>query len=209
MTKRRFGRVRQLPSGRWQARYPGPDGVDRPAPDTFETKTDADIWLTLKEAEIRQGDWIDPDAGKVRFGDYADAWVNDHVLKPRTEELYRGLLKNHLKPAFAITCLADLRSSVSVRAASSSALSGGSDGQVTLRPCRDLIAETIVRLASASPSPERIAARTSSSIPSAPSTPDLSARRAAQYNPALRLPVSRRSTNPASRSSVVSSPDMR
>ena len=30
------------PSGRWQARYPGPDGIDRPAPDTFATKTDAD-----------------------------------------------------------------------------------------------------------------------------------------------------------------------
>ncbi len=26
MGKRRFGRVRELPSGRWQARYPGPDG---------------------------------------------------------------------------------------------------------------------------------------------------------------------------------------
>ena len=30
MTKRRFGRVRKLPSGRFQARYPGPDGIDRP-----------------------------------------------------------------------------------------------------------------------------------------------------------------------------------
>ncbi len=34
------------------------------------------------------------------FGDYADTWINDHVLKPRTKELYRALLKNHLKPAF-------------------------------------------------------------------------------------------------------------
>ena len=24
--RRRFGTVRRLPSGRWQARYPGPDG---------------------------------------------------------------------------------------------------------------------------------------------------------------------------------------
>ena len=61
--KRRFGRVRQLASGRWQARYTGPDGIDRPAPETFATKTDAEVWLTLKEAEIRNGDWINPDDG--------------------------------------------------------------------------------------------------------------------------------------------------
>jgi len=41
--KRRFGRVRQLPSGRWQARYAGPDGIDRSAPETFATKTDAEV----------------------------------------------------------------------------------------------------------------------------------------------------------------------
>jgi integrase len=109
MARRRFGRIRRLPSGHWQARYQGPDGVDRAAPDTFRTKTDAEVWLTLKEAEIRRGDWIDPDAGKVRFGDYADNWVNDSVLKPRTEELYRGLLKNHLKPTFANLYLSDIR----------------------------------------------------------------------------------------------------
>ena len=96
----RLGAVRRLPSGRYQARYPGPDGVDRPAPQTFTGRTDANVWLTMKEAEIRRADWIDPDAGKILFGDYADSWIGDHLLKPRTEELYRGLLKNHLKPTF-------------------------------------------------------------------------------------------------------------
>jgi integrase len=109
MAKRRFGRVRKLPSGRYQARYPGPDGLDRPAPETFASKTSAEVWLTLKEAEIRSGDWIDPEAGKVKFGDYADTWLRDHVLKPRTEELYRGLLKNHLKPAFGNVDLGDIK----------------------------------------------------------------------------------------------------
>src|SRR5215467_14209710 len=63
--RRRFGAVRRLPSGRFQARYPGPDGVLRPADDTFDTKTEAEVWLTRKEAEIIDGDWIDPDAGAV------------------------------------------------------------------------------------------------------------------------------------------------
>jgi hypothetical protein len=66
--KRRFGRVRRLPSGRYQARYSGPDGIDRPAQGTFAAKGEAEVWLTLKEAEILRGDWMDPDAGKVAFG---------------------------------------------------------------------------------------------------------------------------------------------
>ena len=54
--RRRFGLVRKLPSGRYQARYPGPDGIVRPADDTFGTKTEAENWLTLKEAEILEGE---------------------------------------------------------------------------------------------------------------------------------------------------------
>jgi integrase len=106
--KRRFGRIRRLPSGRYQARYPGPDGIDRPAPDTFANKTDAGVWLTLKEAEIRQGDWIDPDAGNVKFGAYSEQWMKDRILKTRTRGLYDGLLRNHLLPTFANVALADI-----------------------------------------------------------------------------------------------------
>ena len=109
--KRRFGRVRRLPSGRYQARYQGTDGIDRPAPETFATKGEAEVWLTLKEAEILRGDWMDPDAGRVPFGKYAARWIDDQVLKLRTEELYRGLLNNHLSPAFGNVDLRDIRES--------------------------------------------------------------------------------------------------
>lgn len=107
--KRRFGRVRKLPSGRFQARYPGPDGLDRPAPHTFATKRDAEQWLVLKEAEIARGEWIDPNAGKVPFDVYAKQWIDDRVLKPRSEGLYRSLLRNHLSPTFGNYDLADIR----------------------------------------------------------------------------------------------------
>ena len=53
-SRRRFGRVRRLRSGRYQVRYRGPDGVDRPAPSTFATKTDAERWLARIEVEIRR-----------------------------------------------------------------------------------------------------------------------------------------------------------
>lgn len=54
--RRRFGAVRQLASGQWQARYLGPDGLMRPADRTFPAKTDAEVWLIRKEAEILNGE---------------------------------------------------------------------------------------------------------------------------------------------------------
>ncbi|MEV1052117.1 tyrosine-type recombinase/integrase [Streptomyces sp. NPDC049887] len=98
--RRAFGAVRKLPSGRYQARYPGPDGVMRPAPDTFATVRDADDWLAEKRTEIRRGDWQDPDAGAVDFAEYALLWVKERRLSPTTDELYRRLLRLHVLPAF-------------------------------------------------------------------------------------------------------------
>jgi hypothetical protein len=68
-----FGTLRQLPSGRWQARYRGPDGLLRAAPGTFTRKTDGARWLAMTEAELLAGIWIDPDAGRVPFTDCATA----------------------------------------------------------------------------------------------------------------------------------------
>lgn len=108
--KRRFGRIRQLPSGRWQARYPGPDGIDRPAPETFATRTDAEIWLTKKEAEILAGEWINPDAGKIPFEEYGRAWIEERPnLRPRTVELYGYLLRVHLLPTFGDKALNEIK----------------------------------------------------------------------------------------------------
>lgn len=110
MTKRRFGRVRRLPSGRFQARYHGPDGVDRPAPETFATKGDAEAWLVRTEASIIDDDWINPDEGKIPFGEYARDWIEHRPeLRPKTVELYRYLLRRHLNPTFEAKAIADIK----------------------------------------------------------------------------------------------------
>jgi integrase len=109
-SKRRFGRVRELPSGRWQARYKGPDGIDRPAPHTFESKTSAERWLTVTEADVLKGDWTDPDAGRILFGQYAQDWIAERpALRFKTIKLYRYLLRCHLDPAFEARALADIK----------------------------------------------------------------------------------------------------
>lgn len=98
---RRFGNVRRLPSGRYQARYLGPDGRMRSHPETFERKSDAERLLALIEAQMIQGDWTDPQGAKIKFQDYAEAWVAQRVgLRPRTADLYRWLLGKHITPHF-------------------------------------------------------------------------------------------------------------
>ncbi|WP_165984074.1 site-specific integrase [Streptomyces sp. YIM 98790] len=106
--RREFGTVRQLPSGRWQARYWAPDGSRRRAPETFATKTDAQTWLTLTKADIERNHWVDPDAGAVNFEKYALRWVDERGLAATTDELYRRLLRLHILPAFGTANLDEI-----------------------------------------------------------------------------------------------------
>ncbi|MEV6109883.1 tyrosine-type recombinase/integrase [Streptomyces sp. NPDC051940] len=106
--KRQFGSIRKMPSGRYQARYLAPDARMRPAPKTFPTKKEADEWLAEQQSEIRRGDWIDPELGKVHFGPYALKWIKERGLSPRTADLYRSLLKHHLDPTFGAVAVADI-----------------------------------------------------------------------------------------------------
>ncbi|MDX3430314.1 tyrosine-type recombinase/integrase [Streptomyces sp. ME01-18a] len=105
--RRRFGSVRKLPSGRFQARYPGPDGLMRSAPETFPTQTDGDRWLVRKEAEILDGRWKNPD-DKVLFGVYADAWFKEHDYAATTRERNGSALRLHVLPTFANVVLSEI-----------------------------------------------------------------------------------------------------
>ena len=98
--RREFGTVRKLASGRWQARYLGPDGQRYTAPETFETKSDAQDWLNLVRADIERNVWRDPDAGAVNFDKYALRWMQERGLAPTTVDRYDGLLRLHLLPTF-------------------------------------------------------------------------------------------------------------
>ncbi|MFI5558967.1 tyrosine-type recombinase/integrase [Amycolatopsis japonica] len=106
--RRDWGRIRQLKSGRWQARYPGPDGVLRPAPETFETRKAAAGWLAEKQTEIDKEDWVDPDAGKVPFIAYASKWVAERKLSETTRERYEVIVRKHFT-AFTEKKVADIK----------------------------------------------------------------------------------------------------
>jgi integrase len=107
--KRHFGNIRQRASGRWQVRYPGPDGRLHSAPNTFARKADAQRFLTLVEAQITRGEWLDPERAKVQVGIYAARWIDQRPgLRPRTVELYRWLLRRYVEPQLGMVQLGRL-----------------------------------------------------------------------------------------------------
>ncbi|MGH8834468.1 MAG: tyrosine-type recombinase/integrase [Actinomycetes bacterium] len=108
--RRRFGAVRKLPSRRYQARYTGPDDIERPAPLTFATRREAEVWLGKKEAEILDRQWVNPDAGKLAFCEYADVWMSERSLRPKTAQLYEGLLRLHINPTLGEFLLTEVTS---------------------------------------------------------------------------------------------------
>lgn len=108
-SRRYFGNVRALPSGRIQARYTGPDGLTHTArtpeggPLTFDTWADAEAWLALRHSEILRGAWLppaEPKAAPVTLRAYADAWLSGRDLAQTTRDHYAQVLRDHVFPTF-------------------------------------------------------------------------------------------------------------
>lgn len=99
MARREFGSIRKLASGRWQARYFDQYGERHKAPTTFTTRAEAAAFLARTQTELESGGWQRPAEASTTLAEYATAWLEDRAdLRPRTVELYRGLLANHLLP---------------------------------------------------------------------------------------------------------------
>lgn len=110
--RRGFGRLRKLPSKRWQAAYTGPDLVLHRPPSTFVTKDDAVAWLAAERKLIDLDTWTPPAerravrkvAGQT-VDEFANEWLSDRKtpkgepLKARTAADYRRYLDRHILPA--------------------------------------------------------------------------------------------------------------
>ncbi|MCL2515293.1 MAG: site-specific integrase [Microbacteriaceae bacterium] len=108
-----WGSIRELPSGRLQARY-SVDGKTFTAPHTFDAYEDARAYLAAVRTDITRGMWRSPDqlaaeaaenekrAAAERFGLYAETWIAQRVtskakpLRPKTAAEYRRQLTRGL-----------------------------------------------------------------------------------------------------------------
>jgi len=134
----RWGSVRKLPSGRFQARYC--IGLTwHTGPATFRTQREADAFLASIRTEVDRGTWVDPDAGKISLERYADRWLAERPqLRPRTRELYEGQLRLHIVPALGAMELGQITPS-HVRSWRAEMLTAGRPGASTVSKCYRLL----------------------------------------------------------------------
>ena len=78
---------------------------------TFRRKVEADRFAAMVSADIVRGHYIDPDAGKVRFDDYAAQWLAAQTFEEGTVEMVELRFRLHVMPHLGSRNLADIQPS--------------------------------------------------------------------------------------------------
>lgn len=92
-TRRSFGKIVTLRSGRHQASYVA-GGARHLAPVTFLTKGDAAAWLDMRHAEILEHRWKPAppaDPSQVEFKTYGQKWIDTRDLGAKTRAEYQRM----------------------------------------------------------------------------------------------------------------------
>lgn len=97
--RRGFGRIRAERSGRFSAAYVGPDGKLHLGPRTYVHRTDAEAWLAAERRKIDLGTWgaVERSDG-ITLRTYADRWIEQRQLRPRTRQHYESMLERLILP---------------------------------------------------------------------------------------------------------------
>jgi integrase len=90
-----MGQVKKR-GNRWRARYRRPDGTETSK--SFARKVDAEQFLTHVEHSKLTGGYVDPSAGRVTFGAYAERWRAMQVHRPSTAVQVESNLRRHVLP---------------------------------------------------------------------------------------------------------------
>jgi integrase len=91
--------IRKLDSGLWAATVRLPTGK-RPTK-THALKSVVQRWADELEADIRDGDWIDPRAGKTTVGECWERWGKDRRLAKASLQRDRSHWRCHVGPYWA------------------------------------------------------------------------------------------------------------
>ena len=101
--KRKFGEITLLSTGRYRARYRGPDGERHNARVTFLSRLDAETWLSAQHRKLSSGDWKPPAlaaAEGATVEEYARTSIARRRVRPGTAALYDKLLRLEILPVF-------------------------------------------------------------------------------------------------------------
>ncbi len=102
--------VEQVGTRSWRVRFPNEDGGVSSI-NGFPGRQVAEEYATTLEIQQRQGQWIDPVAGRVPLAEWVEQWWPTVDVAERTEENYRSNLRNHVLPQWGHRRLCDITTS--------------------------------------------------------------------------------------------------
>ncbi len=90
--------IKKRSSGQWRARYRDLAGKEHAR--HFERKADAQRWLDQVTSDLVRGTYVDPKAGQLRFGNFAEEWLAAQTFDVSTHEAVELRLRVHILPTF-------------------------------------------------------------------------------------------------------------
>ncbi len=102
-----MGWLRKAPSGKWQARWRDPAGVERVR--TFNYKDQARAFLAKIESAKVTGSYVDPKRGRLSLESYWPTFLEASPhLRPSTLALYESLWRTHVGPRLGLRALSTI-----------------------------------------------------------------------------------------------------
>ncbi|MFG2048760.1 tyrosine-type recombinase/integrase [Micromonospora sp. NPDC048935] len=83
---------------RYRVRYLAPDGKEKSQSFPDKKKRDAQAFLANVQADILKGTYVDPDAGRMTFKQYADEWLAAATTDVLTRDRIEYELRLHVYP---------------------------------------------------------------------------------------------------------------
>lgn len=94
---------------RWQARYRDPAGRERSK--AFRRKLDARRWLDARVADLVTGRYVDPRAGRITLGEFAEGWLAQQTFAATSRQTIRAIVGVHILPHLGDLQLREIRPS--------------------------------------------------------------------------------------------------
>lgn len=94
---------------RYRVRYLAPDGKEKSQSFPDKKKRDAQAFLANVQADILKGTYVDPDAGRTTFKQYADEWLAAATTDVLTRDRIEYELRLHVYPVIGHRPIASIQ----------------------------------------------------------------------------------------------------
>lgn len=98
--------ISRTPAGTYRAFWRDPAGRQRSK--NFDTKRAAKVFLTEVQSQMVKGNYADPNAGRILFGDHARQWMETWNVEPTTVARDQSIMRNHVLPRWEAVPLAKI-----------------------------------------------------------------------------------------------------